>query len=106
KWCSTRNVDLKPSASASTLVSSQSRKPWPVSGPKAPLSACAEPKRPNFIGVDPAARSEPRKVRERDPARVHVHAAELGAAVQRRKHLAGIEQALLVEGAFEPLLLV
>ena len=37
---------------------------------------------------------------------MHVHAAELGAAVQRREHLAGIEQALVVEGAFEPLLLV
>ena len=39
-------------------------------------------------------------------AGMHMHAAELGAAVQRRKHLAGIEQALGVEGAFEPLLLV
>ena len=31
---------------------------------------------------------------------------KLGAAVQLWKHLAGIEQALRVEGAFEPLLLV
>lgn len=35
-----------------------------------------------------------------------VHAAELGAAVQGRKHLSGIEQALRVEGAFQTLLLV
>ena len=37
---------------------------------------------------------------------MHMHAAELGAAVQRRKHLAGIEQALVVEGAFDALLLI
>ena len=30
---------------------------------------------------------------------MHVHAAELGAAMQRRKHLAGVEQAVGVEGA-------
>ena len=35
-----------------------------------------------------------------------MHAAEFGAAVQGRKHLAGIEQALRVERAFQPLLLV
>ena len=35
-----------------------------------------------------------------------MHAAELGAAVQLGEHLAGIEQALVVEGAFEALLLV
>jgi len=34
-----------------------------------------------------------------------MHAAKLGAAMQRRKHLAGIEQALGVERAFQPLLL-
>src|SRR5262249_44074429 len=49
---------------------------------------------------------EPRQTRERPPAGMHVQAAELGAAMQRREHLAGIEQALVVEGAFEPLLLV
>ena len=47
-----------------------------------------------------------RNIRERHLARVHVHAAELGAAVQRREDLAGIEQALAVERAFEALLLV
>ena len=34
------------------------------------------------------------------------HPAELGAAVQFREHLAGIEQALGVEGTFDPLLLI
>src|SRR5258708_20098763 len=37
---------------------------------------------------------------------MNMHAAKFGAAVQRRKHLAGIEQALVVERALEPLLLV
>jgi hypothetical protein len=35
---------------------------------------------------------------------MHMHAAELGATMQLREHLAGIEEALLVERAFEPLL--
>ena len=39
-------------------------------------------------------------------AGMDMHAAELGAAMQCRKHLAGIEQALVVERAFEPLLLI
>ena len=37
---------------------------------------------------------------------MHMQVPELGAAVQLRKHLAGIEQALRVEGAFQPLLLI
>src|ERR1700738_4503719 len=37
---------------------------------------------------------------------MHMHAAEFGAAVQSREYLAGIEQALVVESAFEPLLVV
>src|SRR5689334_2430275 len=49
---------------------------------------------------------EPRKVRKRHLAGVDMHAAELGAAVQGRKHFSGIEQALRVEGAFDALLLV
>ena len=51
-------------------------------------------------------RSEPREVGKSQLARVHMHAAELGAAVQRRKDLSRIEQALRVEGAFEALLIV
>ena len=35
-----------------------------------------------------------------------MQAAEFGAAMQGREHLAGIEQALRVERAFDPLLLV
>src|SRR3954451_12705984 len=37
---------------------------------------------------------------------MHMDAAEFGAAMQGRKHFSGIEQALRVEGAFQPLLLV
>src|SRR5262249_41334425 len=50
--------------------------------------------------------SESRDIRERHLSAADVHAAELGAAVQRGKHLAGIEQALVVECAFQALLLV
>jgi hypothetical protein len=35
-----------------------------------------------------------------------MHAAEFGAVMQRREHLAGIEQPLLVEGAFDALLML
>ena len=42
-----------------------------------------------------------RQVRERELAAVDVHAAELGAAVQRREDLAGIEDWVRVEGAFD-----
>src|SRR5712692_11456817 len=51
-------------------------------------------------------RSKPRKLRKSELSAVDVHAAELGAAVQGRKYLAGVEQALGVERAFKPLLLV
>src|SRR5882724_9985252 len=37
---------------------------------------------------------------------MHMHAAELGAAVQYRKHFSGIEQAVRIERAFQPLLLI
>src|SRR5207237_5993346 len=50
--------------------------------------------------------SEPWNPRKRHLPRMHVHPPQLSAAVQRRKHLAWIEQALVVEGAFEALLLV
>src|SRR5262245_21917549 len=56
--------------------------------------------------VNSACRSEARNIRKRHAAGMDVQAPELGAAVQRREHLAGIEQAALVEGAFEPLLLL
>src|SRR5262245_56164518 len=50
--------------------------------------------------------SESREVGKCHSPGVHVHAAELGTAVVRRKNLAGIEQALVVEGALESLLLI
>src|SRR5262249_14917798 len=50
--------------------------------------------------------SKPWQVGKSDASRMHMHAPKLRAAVQRRKHLAGIEQALVVEGAFESLLLI
>ena len=37
---------------------------------------------------------------------MHMHSPEFGAAVQSRKNLSRIEQALFVERAFEPLLLI
>src|SRR5918911_2839126 len=49
--------------------------------------------------------SEARDVRERQFSAAHVHAPQLGAAVQRRKDLAGIEELLRVEGAFDAFLL-
>ncbi len=43
---------------------------------------------------------------KRDPTGVDMHAAKLGAAMQCREYLAGIEQALVVEGALDALLLI
>src|ERR1700704_6965599 len=50
--------------------------------------------------------SKPWKVRKRELTAMDMHATQFGAAVQGWKYLAGIEQALRVEGAFQPLLLV
>src|SRR3979411_3061909 len=50
--------------------------------------------------------SKSRKVGERQSATMHMHAAEFGAAVQGWKHFSRIKQALGVERAFQPLLLV
>src|SRR5215470_17080392 len=50
-------------------------------------------------------KSEPRQVRERQLAAAYVHRAQLGAAPQRREDLAGVEQLMLVERAFEAHLL-
>src|SRR5262249_51491361 len=49
--------------------------------------------------------SKPRQLRERHLAAMDVHTAELGTAVQHREHLAGVEEPVGIEGAFEPLLL-
>src|SRR5258705_11541807 len=50
--------------------------------------------------------SKPREFGKSELAAVDMHATEFGAAVQGRKYLARVEQALGVERAFEPLLLV
>src|SRR5206468_8514951 len=49
--------------------------------------------------------SKARQVGKPQPARVYMETAELGAAVQLRKHLARIEQAVGIEGAFQALLM-
>src|SRR5579883_3458274 len=49
---------------------------------------------------------EARQIGVRLAAGVHVQATELGAAIQLREHLAGVEQPVRIEGAFEALLLV
>src|SRR5882757_8052262 len=52
-----------------------------------------------LIKVNPAGRRlKPRNIRERQLAAGDVHTAEFGAAVEHRKHLTGVEQALLVVG--------
>src|SRR5947209_287470 len=52
------------------------------------------------------APSKPRQIGKARRAAVHMNAIELRAAAELRKDLAGIEQALLIEGAFQALLLV
>ena len=100
-----QKLDVIPSASASTLKSSHSRKPWPVSGPRSPLLACAEVNTPN-LSRTLAVSSKPRNVGESRAAGMDVHAAKLGAAMQRWEHLAGVKQAFVVERALEALLLM
>src|SRR5215212_11283950 len=56
--------------------------------------------------VSTFACSKPGKFRKGELAAMDVHAAEFGAAVKGWKHLARVEQALRVERAFQPLLLV
>src|SRR6266850_4638301 len=50
--------------------------------------------------------SKPRNIRERKSPAAHMHAAQLGAPGERRENLAGVEQALVVKGAFQALLVV
>src|SRR5258707_8253176 len=50
--------------------------------------------------------SKPRQIRERDLAAMDVDAPELGAAMELREDLAGIQQPVRIEGAFQALLLV
>src|SRR6516165_2231917 len=69
--------------------------------------ACARPMpTPDFTSFNPGyGQSESLQVGKRHSPGMDMHAAELGTAVECRKHLARIEQATAVEGAFEPLLL-
>src|SRR5580704_18399549 len=69
-------------------------------------TACSTSLASRTFKISTRACSKPRKFRKSELAAVDMHAAKLGAAVQRRKHLAGVEQALGVERAFQPLLLV
>jgi hypothetical protein len=51
------------------------------------------------------AASEPWNIGKRHAAAAHMHAAEFGAVMERREHLAGIEQPLFVKSAFDALLI-
>src|SRR5258708_34658849 len=85
--------------------------PWPMissgcSLANAARTTCSTSLASRTFKVSTRACSKPREVGESELAAMYVHAAEFGAAMQGWKHLAGIEQALRVEGAFQPLLLV
>src|SRR6202021_2080758 len=69
-------------------------------------TACSTSLASRTFKISTRACSKPRKFRKGEIAAVDMHAAKLGAAMQGRKHLAGIEEALRVERAFQPLLLV
>src|SRR5579884_2433688 len=58
------------------------------------------------INMEMKRGSEPRQIGVRQAAGTDVQTAEFGAAMELRKHLAGIEQPVRIEGAFEALLLV
>src|SRR5215218_3006643 len=58
------------------------------------------------LRVSTLACSKPREFGEGEPAAMDVHPAEFGAAMQGGKHLAGVEQSLCVERAFQSLLLI
>ena len=56
-------------------------------------------------GLSSVTSSKPRDLGEGQLATVDMHAAKLGAAMQHREHLARVEQALRIEGAFQALLM-
>src|SRR5262245_33648437 len=85
--------------------------PWPtistvLAVARADCTAASTSLASRGCNVSAIARSESRNIRKGHPSSMDVHAPELGAAVQRRKHLARVEQALVIERAFEPLLLL
>src|ERR1700729_193542 len=69
-------------------------------------TACSTSLASRTLRVSTCACSKPGEFGEGELAAMDMHAAELGAAMQGRKYLAGIEPASRVERAFEPLLLV
>src|SRR4051812_43537552 len=84
--------------------------PWPMissgcSLASAARTTCSTSLASRTFKVSTAA-SKPRQLGKRELAAVDVHAAEFGAAVQGGKHLSRVEQALRIERAFQPLLLV
>src|SRR4051794_23265837 len=84
--------------------------PWPTissgcSLARAARTACSTSHASRTLRVSTCT-SKSRQFRKRQLAAMDMDAAEFGAAVQGRKHLSRIEQALRVERAFQPLLLV
>src|SRR6185295_12796611 len=64
---------------------------------------------PRIVVIASVSSQSPSKTwdaRKRNLAGMHMQAAEFGAAMQLGKHLAGVEQALRIEGALQPLLLI
>src|SRR5260221_9314393 len=85
--------------------------PWPMisSGCSLAIAArttCSTSPASRTLGVSTIACSKPREVWESKSAAVDMHAAEFGASAQGRKYLAGIEQPLRVQRAFQPLPLI
>src|SRR5580698_4150608 len=69
-------------------------------------TACSTSPASRTFKVSTAACSKPGNLGKCQLAAVDMDAAEFGAAVQGRKYLAWVQEALGVEGAFQPLLLV
>src|SRR5687768_11775640 len=76
-----------------------------VSSAKAPCTAARTSSAHVGESVSLTGASEPRQIGEARLSAVDVDAAQLGAAVQRREDLAGIEQRVGIEHALHPLLL-
>src|SRR5204863_31813 len=115
KWCSTTKVLWKPSASASTLFSIHSRKPWLLSVSSVPgcgRRACALPNSPNRIALSSRAAAAPLldgflelpEYRVAAGGRVVERGFGLGLAGKGRFQLLGDRIADLHEGAEPPAL--
>src|SRR3954452_6990492 len=83
--------------------------PWPTisSGTTSPAAQRTALSTSSAVaGASVLTPLESRNVRKGERAAMHVHATELGTAAQLRKNLAGVEQMLRIECAFDPHLLV